>query len=69
MKIPKVFKDPTDRVTFALRQTTIAAIAAYNAHYTEVHQDEISEGMLVELMLRAFMTDDKAFIKGHPLAA
>ena len=64
INIPKVTKnDPLKRLPISVHTSTEANLAAYRAYYTQVHGDDISLSLLVEVILNQHLTNDKSFQK------
>lgn len=64
MKLRKVTNfDPVERLAVSVRQSTLAALAAYQEHYKKTYGEEIERSQLVEEILRDYMETDKAFQK------
>lgn len=64
MKIKKISqKDPTLRITYTLKQSTLKMLEAYQAYYEAAYKEPIEQRALVEEMLTAFASSDKDFVK------
>jgi len=53
--------DPAARIGLSLRQSTLDNLQAYRERYTELYGDEISQGMLIEEILKDYMEADREF--------
>lgn len=64
MKLSAVPKnDPIERISIGMHASVISRITAYQAYYEEVYKDQLSQGRLIEEMLKTFMEGDKDFQK------
>lgn len=64
MKLPKVTKsDPLERLSASVHRSTAEALRRYQSFYKQNTGDDIALGLMVEEMLKTFMSRDRAFQK------
>ena len=64
MKLGKVTSnDLRKRISLSVHQSTIQRLQHYQSFYKREQGDEIDMSLLVEEMCKAFMHEDRAFIK------
>lgn len=64
MKIKKISqKDPTVRLTFTLKSSTLKMLEDYQSYYEQAYKEPIEQRALLEEMLVTFAASDKDFVK------
>ena len=64
MKLQKLLKaDPVERLSLSIHLSTLNQLTAYKEYYEATYGEQIPQARLVEEMLKAFMAQDKEFLK------